>query len=178
MTTLPYLFVLFFWKISCLGSNSSDTRCVELTKVSVIATTSSFSIATYALSSFLLGIKLRAFVIHLWFYTGGGKWLSGEIEEVFRLEKYEEGKHRPLKIRFRSQVAAEGMVLKSWELAKTEEEAKERQVWGGKKYNKRSDKQSYQEEWCKIRGRKKEIFFWKVIDMDLRKWYIRVGVTV
>lgn len=47
-----------------------------------------------------------------------GHELVGEIEEVFRLGKYEEGAHRPVKIRFRSQLAAEEVVGKSWKLAK------------------------------------------------------------
>merc|ERR1712035_16413 len=37
----------------------------------------------------------------------GGRKISEEIEEVFRLGKYEENKSRPLKIRLRSQVAAQ-----------------------------------------------------------------------
>ncbi len=37
--------------------------------------------------------------------------LVGEVEEVFRPGKHVEGAHRPIKIRFRSQVVAEDQVL-------------------------------------------------------------------
>ncbi len=40
--------------------------------------------------------------------------LVGETEEVFRLGKYEEGAQRPIKIRFKSQSAAEAVVGKAW----------------------------------------------------------------
>ncbi|MPC76213.1 hypothetical protein E2C01_070620 [Portunus trituberculatus] len=49
-----------------------------------------------------------------------GKRLSEEIEEVFRLRKYEEGKTRPLKIRIRSQEGAEEILASSWRLGRKE----------------------------------------------------------
>ncbi|KAK3894637.1 hypothetical protein Pcinc_001615 [Petrolisthes cinctipes] len=43
-----------------------------------------------------------------------------EIEEVFRLGKYQEGKDRPMKIKFKTQVAATRVLEKTWKLAQTE----------------------------------------------------------
>ncbi len=54
------------------------------------------------------------------------KELIGEIEEIKRLGRYVKGGQRPMKIRFRSQVAAEETLSKSWKLAKVEEYI---QVW-------------------------------------------------
>ncbi len=54
------------------------------------------------------------------------KELTGEIEEIKRLGRYVKGGQRPMKIRFRSQVAAEETLSKSWKLAKVEEY---KQVW-------------------------------------------------
>ncbi len=39
---------------------------------------------------------------------------------MFRLGKYEEGAQRPMKIRFKSQSAAEAIVGKAWRLSKAE----------------------------------------------------------
>ena len=52
--------------------------------------------------------------------------VSGEVEEICRLGKYTEGGHCPVKIRFRSQTAAEEILTKIWKLSKT---MKYKQVW-------------------------------------------------
>ncbi len=39
---------------------------------------------------------------------------------MFRIGKYKENKHRPLKIKMRSQVAAEELITRSWKLASKE----------------------------------------------------------
>merc|ERR1711980_80522 len=49
-----------------------------------------------------------------------------EIEQVTRIGKFEEGKQRPMRIRLRSQVAAERVLARSWRLASKEEYKK---VW-------------------------------------------------
>ncbi len=54
------------------------------------------------------------------------KKLTGEIKEIKRLGRCAEGGQHPMKIRFRSQVAAEETLSKSWKLAKVEEY---KQVW-------------------------------------------------
>ncbi len=46
--------------------------------------------------------------------------LIGEIEEVFKLGEYREGAQRPVKVRFRSLVATEEVIEKTWKLARTE----------------------------------------------------------
>ena len=45
-----------------------------------------------------------------------GNKVSEEIEEVTRIGKYHENKHRPLKIRMKSQVPAEELISRSWKL--------------------------------------------------------------
>ncbi len=57
-----FLVLSILWKLSYPGNGSSDYRCAELAQVSVMATTSGFSVAIYALISSFLGNRLRAFV--------------------------------------------------------------------------------------------------------------------
>ncbi len=45
--------------------------------------------------------------------------LDGEIEEIHRAGKYQEGQERPLKVRFRSQVSAEEVLAGAWKYART-----------------------------------------------------------
>ncbi len=52
--------------------------------------------------------------------------MTRSSEEIKRLIRYVEGGQSPMKIRFRSQVAAEETLSKSWKLAKVEEY---KQVW-------------------------------------------------
>ena len=102
------------------------------------------------------------------------KSLEGEIEEVHRVGKYEDGGQRPLKVRFRSQVSAEEVLSGAWRLAKCQEY---KEVWVKRDMN--------NEEREKIRNlvkeakeknslrseSEKEKYYWRVMDMRLRKWY-------
>ena len=97
-----------------------------------------------------------------------------DIEEVHRVGKYQEGKDRPLKVRFSTQVGTEEVLAGAWRLAKTEEY---KEVWIKKDMNeeeriaqrglvdeaKQKNKERSEQE--------KEKFYWRVIDMRLRKWY-------
>lgn len=103
--------------------------------------------------------------------------LVGEIEEVFRLGKYEEGAHRPIKIRLRSQVAAEMIVGRAWRLAKSEIY---KGVWVKKdrsleERNTLKDLIRQAKERNEARTEEEKKFFWRVMDTDLRKWYRREG---
>ncbi len=100
--------------------------------------------------------------------------LVGEIEEVFRLGKYEEGAQQPIKIRFKSQSAAEAVVGKARKLSKTEafknvwvrkdRSVEERNMIRDLKKQANGKNEARSEE-------EKKKFFWRVMDMDLRKWY-------
>ena len=105
----------------------------------------------------------------------GGNKLSEEIEEIFRLGKYEENKHRPLKIRMRSQVAAEELIAKSWKLASKEDY---RRVWIRRDLNE-DERVKVNELWNEAKEKnmnrtetEKKSFYWRVKDMRLRKWYV------
>ena len=100
--------------------------------------------------------------------------LVGEVEEVFRLGKYKEGTHRPMKIRLRSQVAAETIAGKSWKLSRKEAF---KDVWVRKDRSveerntiRELKKQANERNEARSDEEKKK-FFWRVMDMDLRKWY-------
>ena len=104
----------------------------------------------------------------------GGSKISEEIEEVFRLGKYEENKSRPLKIRLRSQVAAEELVARSWKLASRECYKK---VWLRRDLNE-EERGKVNALWNEAKEKnmnrsetEKKSFYWRVIDMKLRKWY-------
>ena len=46
---------------------------------------------------------------------------QGEIEEVSRIGRYEEGKNRPMRIKFKSQTSAEEVLNGAWRLGKRED---------------------------------------------------------
>ena len=99
-----------------------------------------------------------------------------EIEEVFRLGKYVEGGARPLKIRFRSQNTVEELLWRTGRLSK-EEELKN--LWLRRDIN--EEERNRLKELVKTAKEKnderteeeKKAFFWRVLDLRLRKWYIR-----
>ncbi len=106
----------------------------------------------------------------------GDTKLEDEIEEVYRIGKYDQGKSRPLKIKLKSQTAGEETLVNVWKLAKSN---KFKQVWIRREMNeeerkklnelrseaKERNEQRTQEE--------RELFFWRVMDLRLRKWYVR-----
>ena len=105
-----------------------------------------------------------------------GQELEKEVEEVYRLGKYSEGSKRPLKIKMRSQVGAEEIIARSGKLAGSLECS---HIW-----IKRDMNQEEREKERKLRNEareknekrtetEKKKFFWRVLDMRLRKWYIR-----
>lgn len=104
------------------------------------------------------------------------KELTEEIEEYRRLGRYQEGGHRPIKIRLRSQVAAEELLVRAKRLARME---KYKKVWIKREMN-REEREAEQElrqeakEKNEARSEmEKKRFYWKVIDMKLRRWYLK-----
>ena len=102
--------------------------------------------------------------------------LEREIEEVFRLGKYKEGGKRPLKVRMRSQVATEGILARTGKLAEREEY---KNVWIKRDMNveererEKDLRREAKEKNDQRTGNEKEEFYWRVMDMKLRKWYMR-----
>ena len=107
-------------------------------------------------------------------------WLRNEVVDHTRLGKYDDGKDRPIKIRFNTQAAAEHMLYNSWmlhgdaELSKVfirrnmseEEREKLREMLTEAKH--RNDERSEEE---------REQFFWRVRHERLIKWWIRDNRT-
>ena len=102
--------------------------------------------------------------------------LEKEIEEIYRLGKYSEGSRRPLKVKLRSQVGVEEILARTGKLAGNTEYG---HIWV-----KRDMNQEERERERKLRNEAKEKneqrtetekkkFFWRVLDMKLKKWYIR-----
>ena len=110
-----------------------------------------------------------------------GQELEKEVEEVYRLGKYSEGSKRPLKIKMRSQVGVEEIIARAGKLAGSLECS---HIW-----IKRDMNQEEREKERRLRNEareknekrtetEKKKFFWRVLDMRLRKWYIREGEEV
>ena len=102
--------------------------------------------------------------------------LEEEIEEVVRLGKFREEGVRPIKVRMRSQAAAEEILTKTGRLARKSEYER---VWIKRDMNEEERKQEkdLREEAKEKNQRRTENeekeFYWRVMDMRLRKWYIR-----
>lgn len=100
----------------------------------------------------------------------------GLIEEFHRIGKFEEGKNRPLKIKFATQAQAEEVLSSSWKLAGKEELKK---IWIGRDLDEEERKQLRElvEEAKQKNGERTEeekvTFYWKAKDLRLRKIYIK-----
>ena len=104
------------------------------------------------------------------------KRFEDEIEEVTRIGRYVEGGSRPLRVKFQSQAAAEEVLVRAQKLARKEEFKK---VWI-KRDHSAEEREKIRELWNEADGKnesrtesEKKKFRWKVVDMRLRKWYIR-----
>ncbi len=99
-----------------------------------------------------------------------------EIEELCRLGKYEEGKVRPMRIKFKTQVAATRVLERTWRLALKE---KYREVWIRKDLNEEeraSINELIKEAKAKNEQRPEEErnrFYWRVIEGKIKKWYVK-----
>ena len=100
----------------------------------------------------------------------------GQVEEFYRIGKFEENKSRPLKIKFATQVQAEEVVNNAWKLARKEEWKK---VWINRDLD--EDERIKQRELVEEAKEKndnrteeeKKKFYWKAVDLKLRKKYYR-----
>ena len=105
-----------------------------------------------------------------------GQELEKEVEEVYRLGKYSEGSKRPLKIKMRSQVGVEELIARTGKLAGTPEYS---HIWIKRDMNQEErDKEKKLRNEAREKNEKrteteKKKFYWRVLDMRLRKWYIR-----
>ncbi len=102
--------------------------------------------------------------------------LEREVEEVYRMGKYKEGEKRPLKVKMRSQGAAEELLARTGKLAGSEEY---KNIWVKRDMNleeREREKELRHEAKEKNERRtetEKEEFYWKIVDGKLRKWYNR-----
>ena len=105
-----------------------------------------------------------------------GDRVVGQVEECYRLGKFVENRHRPIKIKFATQVQAEEVLRGSWKLAKREELKK---VWISRDLD--EEERSLRRELVHEANAKnddrteeeRKQFYWKVIDLRVRKWYYR-----
>ena len=99
----------------------------------------------------------------------------GQVEEYYRIGKFEENKDRPLKIKFATQLQAEEVVNGAWKLARKdvwkkvwinrdldeEERIKQRELVGEAK--EKNDNRTEEEK----------KFYWKAVDLRIRKKYYK-----
>ena len=96
------------------------------------------------------------------------------VEEYFRIGKFEEGKMRPTKIKFASQVQAEEVLSGSWKMSEKEDM---KGVWINKDLDKDERKQLNElvSQAKDLNGKRteeeKKQFFWRVRDLRLWKKY-------
>ena len=98
-----------------------------------------------------------------------------EMEESVRLGSYEEGKNRPLKLKMRSQVAAEAILRRAWKL-KDHEETKAIYI---RRNMTQEEREKVRELVTEMKERnearseeERNKFFWKVRNERLKKWWI------
>ena len=102
--------------------------------------------------------------------------LEKDVEETYRIGKYIEGGKRPLKVRMRSQVTVEEILAKTGKLAQRMEY---KDIWIKRDMNleereKERELRNEAREKNEMRTEtEKEKFFWRVLDMKLRKWFIK-----
>ncbi|MPC25849.1 hypothetical protein E2C01_018972 [Portunus trituberculatus] len=98
-----------------------------------------------------------------------------EVEEVIRLRRYSEGGRRPMKVRMRSQVAVEEIMARKGKLA---DDVEHKNIWIKRDMNlEEREKEKVLRSEVKEKDKKRiEIeknFYWRVLDMRLKKWYLR-----
>lgn len=105
-----------------------------------------------------------------------GEEITEQIEEVHRIGKYEEGRERPMRIRFMTQTAAEHVLKRTGKLAKIEEMKK---IWIRRDMNEeernklkelRVEAQTKNETRTQEQTKK---FIWRVVDEKVRKWWLK-----
>ena len=99
------------------------------------------------------------------------------VEEYYRLGKFEENKGRPVRVKFVTQTQAEEVINGAWKLARKEQfkrvwinrdlDEKERETLKGLVAEAKEKNELRTEE-------EKKKFYWKVLDLKLRKRYYKV----
>lgn len=102
--------------------------------------------------------------------------LEQEIEEIYRMGKYSEGCKRPMKIKLRSQASVEELLARTGKLVESEDY---KEVWIKRDMNleerekeKKLRNEAREKNERRTESERKE-FYWRVMDMRLRKWYIQ-----
>ena len=99
-----------------------------------------------------------------------------EVEEVRRLGRFVQGGVRPIKIRFKSQIAAEELLYRAGRFSKSDQY---KDVWLKRDLDEEERSKMKELSQCaKDRNEKrteeeKKEFFWRILDMRLVKWYAR-----
>ena len=99
-----------------------------------------------------------------------------EVEEVRRLGRFVQGGVRPIKIRFKSQIAAEELLYRAGRFSKSDQY---KDVWLKRDLDEEERSKMKELSQCaKDRNEKrteeeKKEFFWRILDMRLVKWYVR-----
>ena len=99
-----------------------------------------------------------------------------QIEEVYRIGKYDASKTRPMKIRFKTQTAAEHVIDRTWKLAKV---VNMKNLWIRKDMSeeeRNKAKELITEAKTKNDARTQDEMtksFWKVVDLKIRKWWLK-----
>ncbi|MPC77896.1 hypothetical protein E2C01_072365 [Portunus trituberculatus] len=100
--------------------------------------------------------------------------LDKETEEIYELGKYSEGTKRPQKVKMRLQIE---ILARTRKLA---EKAEYKHIWIKREMNqvereKERELRSEAKEKSEGRTENEKKFYWRVLDMRLRKWYIWEG---
>ncbi|MPC79260.1 hypothetical protein E2C01_073776 [Portunus trituberculatus] len=98
-----------------------------------------------------------------------------EVEEVIRLGRYREGDKRPMKVKMRSQVTVKENMARKGKLA---DDVNHKEIWIKRDMNlEEREKKVLRSEAKEKNEKKTEIekksFYWRVLDMRLKKWYLR-----
>ena len=110
------------------------------------------------------------------FVQDSAQGIDQEIEEIHRIGKYNEGGARPLKVRMRSQVAVDEIMARTGKLAENDEY---KDIWIKREMNleEREKERALRKEAKEKNEKRTEIekkkFYWRILDMKLRKWYLR-----
>ena len=102
--------------------------------------------------------------------------LEKDVDETYRIGKYTEGGLRPLKVKMISQISVEEVLARTGKLAQRMEY---KDVWIKREMNleerekERELRKEAREKNEKRTETEKEKFFWRVLDMKLRKWFIK-----
>lgn len=105
----------------------------------------------------------------------GRDWRS-EIEEMHRLGLYEANGKRPVKIKLKVKAVAEEISMKAWKLSKDDNLKK----YGIRKDMTRNEREELKDRLEGVKQKneerseaEKEIFFWKLVGKEVKKWFIR-----